>query len=74
VQAAARLLAEGGREAVSTRAVAAAAGVQAPTIYRHDYVKVNVGVEIRCPVGERTASDEPDNPAIILEARDGALQ
>ena len=32
--AAADLLAEGGREAVSTRAVAAAAGVQAPTIYR----------------------------------------
>jgi AcrR family transcriptional regulator len=32
--AAARLLAEGGREAVSTRAVSAAAGVQAPTIYR----------------------------------------
>ncbi|NKI41206.1 TetR/AcrR family transcriptional regulator [Streptomyces physcomitrii] len=28
------LLAEGGREAVSTRAVGAAAGVQAPTIYR----------------------------------------
>lgn len=34
VQAAARLLTEGGREAVSTRAVSAAAGVQAPTIYR----------------------------------------
>ena len=34
VRAAADLLAEGGREAVSTRAVAAAAGVQAPTIYR----------------------------------------
>src|SRR5215217_8644607 len=34
LQAAANLLAEGGREAVSTRAVAAAAGVQAPTIYR----------------------------------------
>jgi AcrR family transcriptional regulator len=34
VAAAARLLAEGGREAVSTRAVSAAAGVQAPTIYR----------------------------------------
>jgi AcrR family transcriptional regulator len=34
VRAAAELLAEGGREAVSTRAVAAAAGVQAPTIYR----------------------------------------
>jgi AcrR family transcriptional regulator len=32
--AAAKLLAEGGREAVSTRAVSAAAGVQAPTIYR----------------------------------------
>ncbi len=35
VRAAAELLAKGGREAVSTRAVAAAAGVQAPTIYRH---------------------------------------
>ena len=34
VRAAANLLAEGGRGAVSTRAVAAAAGVQAPTIYR----------------------------------------
>lgn len=34
IAAAARLLAEGGREAVSTRAVSAAAGVQAPTIYR----------------------------------------
>lgn len=34
VRAAADLLAEGGRTAVSTRAVAAAAGVQAPTIYR----------------------------------------
>ncbi|WP_338692844.1 TetR/AcrR family transcriptional regulator [Streptomyces sp. Q6] len=34
VAAAARLLADGGREAVSTRAVSSAAGVQAPTIYR----------------------------------------
>lgn len=34
VAAAAALLEAGGREAVSTRAVAAAAGVQAPTIYR----------------------------------------
>ena len=34
VRAAAGLLAKGGREAVSTRAVAAAAEVQAPTIYR----------------------------------------
>jgi AcrR family transcriptional regulator len=34
VSEATRLLAAGGREAVSTRAVAAAAGVQAPTIYR----------------------------------------
>jgi AcrR family transcriptional regulator len=34
ITTAARLLAEGGREAVSTRAVSAAAGVQAPTIYR----------------------------------------
>lgn len=32
--ATAKLLAEGGREAVSTRAVGAEAGVQAPTIYR----------------------------------------
>ncbi|WP_225826636.1 TetR/AcrR family transcriptional regulator [Streptomyces naphthomycinicus] len=34
IAAAIRLLAEGGREAVSTRAVSAAAGVQAPVIYR----------------------------------------
>lgn len=34
VEAAAELLATGGREAVSTRGVSAAAGVQAPTIYR----------------------------------------
>ena len=34
IRSAARLLAEGGREAVTTRAVVAAAGVQAPTIYR----------------------------------------
>jgi AcrR family transcriptional regulator len=35
VEAAAALLAGGGREAVTTRAVSAAAGVQAPAIYRH---------------------------------------
>ena len=35
VRAAAELLASGGRETVSTRSVSAAAGVQAPTIYRH---------------------------------------
>jgi AcrR family transcriptional regulator len=34
VEAAAALLAHGGRDAVSTRAVSAAAGVQAPAIYR----------------------------------------
>jgi AcrR family transcriptional regulator len=34
LRAAAMLLAEGGREAVSTRSVSAAAGVQPPTIYR----------------------------------------
>lgn len=34
IEAAASLLTEGGREAVSTRAVSAAAGVQPPTIYR----------------------------------------
>jgi len=34
VAAAAELIAEGGRDAATTRAVAAAAGVQAPTIYR----------------------------------------
>ncbi|MGW7003998.1 TetR/AcrR family transcriptional regulator [Streptomyces sp. NPDC054933] len=34
IAAATRLLAEGGREAVLTRAVSAVAGVQAPTIYR----------------------------------------
>src|ERR1700736_6117700 len=35
VRAAVELLATGGRNAVTTRAVSAAAGVQAPTIYRH---------------------------------------
>jgi AcrR family transcriptional regulator len=35
VGAAAELLATGGRNAVTTRAVSAAAGVQPPTIYRH---------------------------------------
>src|SRR5580704_3052018 len=35
VRAAAKLLATGGRNAVTTRAVSAAAGVQPPTIYRH---------------------------------------
>jgi AcrR family transcriptional regulator len=35
VRAAAELLATGGRSAVTTRAVSAAAGVQPPTIYRH---------------------------------------
>lgn len=35
VDAALELLQEGGRDAVSTRAVSAAADVQAPTIYRH---------------------------------------
>jgi len=34
VETAAELLARGGREAVTTRAVATAAGVQPPTIYR----------------------------------------
>ncbi|RSN13607.1 TetR family transcriptional regulator [Streptomyces sp. WAC 05977] len=34
IRAAAELLEEGGREALSTRAVSAAAGVQAPTLYR----------------------------------------
>lgn len=35
LKATAELLASGGREAASTRAVSAAAGVQAPTLYRH---------------------------------------
>ena len=35
VRAATELLATGGRDAVTTRAVSAAAGVQPPTIYRH---------------------------------------
>jgi len=34
IEAAAKLVAEGGIEAASTRAVTAAAGVQAPTLYR----------------------------------------
>jgi len=40
----------------------------------HDYVKVNVGVEIRFPARERTACDEPDHPNVVPETSDGALQ
>ncbi len=71
VEAAARLLEEGGPDAVSTRAVSAAAGVQAPTIYRLfgdkqgllDAVVVH-GFETY--LAEKTVRAESDDPVADL--------
>ena len=67
VRAAAELLAEGGREAVSTRAVAAAAGVQAPTIYRQfgdmrGLLDEVAGFGFRAYLGEKTAREILEDP------------
>lgn len=67
VRAAADLLAEGGREAVSTRAVAAAAGVQAPTIYRQfgdmrGLLDEVVSFGFRAYLGEKTARAQVEDP------------
>ncbi|HYO30402.1 MAG TPA: TetR/AcrR family transcriptional regulator [Thermomicrobiales bacterium] len=67
VQAAAELLAEGGREAVSTRAVAAAAGVQAPTIYRlfgdmRGLLDEVAGFGFSRYLGEKTAREVVEDP------------
>ena len=40
----------------------------------HHHVKVDVGVEVRPAVGERTAHHEPERPGVVPEPREGALQ
>lgn len=67
VRSAADLLAEGGREAVSTRAVAAAAGVQAPTIYRlfgdmRGLLDEVAGFGFRAYLGEKVAREIVGDP------------
>ena len=68
VRAAAELLAGGGREAVSTRAVAAAAGVQAPTIYRHfgdmqELLDAVASYGFETYLQEKTSREHLDDPA-----------
>src|ERR1044072_7590634 len=73
VAAAARLLAEGGSDAVSTRAVSTAAGVQPPTIYRLFGDKqglLDAGVAHGCAAyrADKTATDPTDDPVEDLRA------
>ena len=74
VRAAAELLAEGGRAAVSTRAVAAAAGVQAPTIYRHfgdmqDLLNAVASYGFETYLQEKTSREQFEDP--VEELRQG---
>ena len=74
VRAAVALLAAGGREAVSTRAVAVAAGVQAPTIYRHfgdirGLLDAATSFGFSLYLNEKTAQETVDDP--VEELRRG---
>ncbi len=71
VEAAARLLEDGGAEAVSTRAVSGAAGVQAPTIYRLFGDKAGlldavVSHGFETYLAEKTVREESDDPVADL--------
>lgn len=73
VTAAARLLADGGTAAVTTRAVAREAGVQAPTIYRHfgdkDGLLDAVAEQVMATyVARKQGTDETDDPVADLRA------
>lgn len=73
VTTAARLLSEGGRDAISTRAVSAAAGVQAPTIYRlfGDKQGLLDAVAIHgftAYLAKKTAQESSDDPVDDLRA------
>jgi AcrR family transcriptional regulator len=73
VAAAARLLESGGEEAVSTRAVSAAAGVQAPTIYRlfgdkQGLLDAVVTDGFEAYLAEKTVREESDDPVADLRA------
>lgn len=74
VRVAAELLDQGGRDAVSTRAVAAAAGVQAPTIYRHfshmqNLLDAVVSYGFDHYLREKTSREHLDDP--VEELRQG---
>jgi AcrR family transcriptional regulator len=71
VEAAGRLLEEGGEDAVSTRAVSAAAGVQAPTIYRlfgdkQGLLDAVVTHGFERYLAEKTVREETDDPVADL--------
>ena len=71
VAAAARLLEEGGEDAVSTRAVSASAGVQAPTIYRlfgdkQGLLDAVVTHGFESYLAEKTVREETDDPVADL--------
>ncbi|MGW2327402.1 TetR/AcrR family transcriptional regulator [Streptomyces sp. NPDC001700] len=73
VAAAARLLAEGGTDAVSTRAVSAAAGVQPPTIYRlfgdkQGLLDAVVAHGFAAYLADKTAAQPTDDPVEDLRA------
>lgn len=73
VEAAARLLAEGGTAAVTTRAVAREAGVQAPTIYRHfgdkdGLLDAVAELTMATYVAGKQEADESDDPVADLRA------
>ncbi|MFJ5268647.1 TetR/AcrR family transcriptional regulator [Streptomyces sp. NPDC088358] len=73
VTAAARLLTEGGPEAVSTRAVSAAAGVQPPTIYRlfgdkEGLLDAVVAHGFTAYLTSKTAREPTDDPVEDLRA------
>jgi len=73
VAAAARLLAEGGADAVSTRAVSAAAGVQPPTIYRlfgdkRGLLDAVVAHGFASYLADKTAAAPTDDPVEDLRA------
>lgn len=69
--ATAKLLSEGGRDAVSTRAVGAAAGVQAPTIYRlfgdmRGLLDAAAAEGFAAYLGDKTVLEPTDDPVADL--------
>jgi AcrR family transcriptional regulator len=73
VEASAKLLSEGGRDAVSTRAVCAAAGVQAPTIYRlfgdmHGLLDATGSYGFASYLAQKAAIEDGDDPVEELRA------
>ncbi|WP_033340544.1 TetR/AcrR family transcriptional regulator [Catenuloplanes japonicus] len=73
VEAAAALLSQGGRDAVSTRAVSAAAGVQAPAIYRafgdmHGLLDAAGSYGLASYLAEKSSMTPGDDPVDDLRA------